>query len=186
MAAFKTAVVHIADYRKQEYLDRHAPHKESAGKRRPFLLLLSPDTLQLVTASDASDGPAAGAASFTGQASRPASLAGSATTTPRQPPAKPLSLLHKLTHSQAGAGAAAAAAAAEDASQSEEQELGEVLEEGQILTLAIALSQVAGIEREERRIKVGGVGGGAVGGGGDWAHCRAGGEAGAALAALAG
>ena len=166
MAAIKTAVVHIADYRKQEYLDRHAPHKESTGKRRPFLLLLSPDTLQLVTASDASDGPSA-AASLVIQAStrdrpssRPASPAGSATSTPRQPTAKPLSLLHKLTHSQAaGSGAAAAAAAAEEASQPEGQELGEVLEEGQMLTFAIALSQVAGIERDERRIKVGGWGG---------------------------
>jgi hypothetical protein len=164
MAAIKTAVVHIADYRKQEYLDRHAPHKEPTGKRRPFLLLLSPDTLQLVTASDASDAPSAAAASLACQASnrdRPSSLAaspaGSATSTPRQPTAKPLSLLHKLTHSQAGSGAAAAAvAAAEEASQPEGQELGEVLEEGQMLTFAIALSQVAGIERDERRIKVGG------------------------------
>ena len=41
------------------------------------------------------------------------------------------------------------------------------MEEGQMLTFAIALSQVAGIERDERRIKVGGWVGKWVGGVGE-------------------
>ncbi len=156
----------------EEYLDRHKPHARPPAGKRPFLLLLSPDTLTLATAEDATDGPPVSSA-----------VASMLTLKPDRSPAsrpskKPLALLHKLSavggerggaggtdsssHVSGGNGRAAAAAVPPpDPSAADSRLLledGEPLEEGQLLNFSIALSQVVGVElADERRIKVGAV-----------------------------
>lgn len=163
MPPFRASVVHLVDFKKEEFLDRHESHAPPPAGKRPFLCVLSPDTLQLVTASDASDGPA------------PALLKLSSTIMPDRTPRphmRPISLLHKLAHgtakpvvaalgvAQGQEGQAASEAAggsrpsSRGAGEEEDGELGESLDEGQLLKFTIALSQVAGIERNEQRIKV--------------------------------
>lgn len=137
----------------EEYVDRHQPHVRQPAGKRPFLLLLSPDTLQLATASDATDGPPVAstvATMLTFKAERqPAARASM----------KPLALLHKLSsparergggaegHSGGGAAAGTAGSAArqQDPAAADSRLLledGEPLEEGQLLNFSIALSQV--------------------------------------------
>lgn len=122
-----------------------------------------------VTAGDASDAPAPRVS---------ASLLKLATGKPDRGAGRPRSLLHKLAHAPGlppspllagfrsstaeegggGAGAGAGAGSAPTSARSsrageEDADLGGELEEGQLLRLTIALSQVASIERQERRIK---------------------------------
>lgn len=159
----------------EEYLDRHQPHARPPAGKRPFLLLLSPDTLTLATSSDATDGPpvaSAVASMLTLKADRPPVA---------RPSKKPLALLHKLstvggersgaegrdsegnggsTHCSVGNGKAAGSAPHPDPAAADSRLLledGEQLEEGQLLNFSIALSQVVGVELvDERRVKVGG------------------------------
>ncbi|PRW59356.1 DEAD box RNA helicase isoform B [Chlorella sorokiniana] len=168
---FRASVVRIVDFRKEEYLDRHQPHARPPAGKRPFLLLLSPDTLTLATASDATDGPPVASA-----------VASMLTLKPDRPPAarpsiKPLALLHKLSTvagelggaegggsegsgsgGNGGSGRPTAASQARDPAAADSRLLledGEPLEEGQLLNFSIALSQVVGVELvDERRIKV--------------------------------
>ncbi|KAL4434285.1 hypothetical protein ABPG75_000726 [Micractinium tetrahymenae] len=171
MPPFRTSVVHICEFRKEEFLDRHESHAPQVASKRPFLCVLSPDTLQLVTAGDASDGPAPRVS---------ASLLKIATGKPDRGAGRPLSLLHKLAQvpprpsspllggfrsstteegsGGAGNGSGDGGAAPDSGRRSrageEDFDLGGELEEGQLLRLTIALSQVASIERHERRIKI--------------------------------
>jgi len=132
--------------------------------------------LQLVTAGDATDNPAS---------SSLLKLASGKPDRPPRPAIRPISLLQKLASSQhsgstqeAGssehgshATAGAAPTSVADRSSSKrggllrsgsggvaddgDGELGDGLEEGQVLHFTIALSQVASIECTDRRIKVG-------------------------------
>lgn len=158
MPPCRTSVVRLLAYRREEFLDRHQPHAPVADPR-PFLVLLSPDTLQLVTASDAADSQPAVASLLQQVSARP-------DRTPRRTGVRPLALLHKLSHAgQGGAGGSSVPGSAdgsptdgaglEGGSAGGAEELGAELAEGQILTFSIALSQVADLERDERRIKAG-------------------------------
>lgn len=156
---FRAGVVRLVDYRREEFVDRHPSSRKTAG-RRPFLLLLSPDTLQLSTASDATD---EGSGEFFDKGSL-LHMASMRQQRPPRTPGKPLALLHKLAHggSPSGKGAAAPAEGgggeARGGSMDGASRLlldGEPLEEGQLLTFSIALSQISGVECEGRRIKVG-------------------------------
>ena len=159
MPPFRTSVVRLVSYRREEYLDRHPPHAPAANER-PFLFLLSPDTLQLVTASDAPDSPPAVSTLLQQVSLKPADRP------PRRPAVRPLALLHKLAHSGQPAGEGTPRDAPAGAEDSSAQWLGEELEEGQFMTFSIALSQIAGVEIQEgRHIKVRGGGGEAPAGG---------------------
>lgn len=144
-------------------MDRHQPHSRAAASKRPFLLLLSPDTLQLATAGDATD--AAPPATVPGALLQAASLKPERSM--RGPSIRPLALLHKL----GGHGSSSAAPGDGDPSgrhatpEGAESRLlledGEPLEEGQLITFSIALSQVVGIEHDGCAIKARRRGGGA-------------------------
>lgn len=117
-----------------------------------------------VTAGDASDPPAPRVS---------ASLLKLATGKPDRAANRPRSLLHKLAHAPLpsnpllgglrsstaeeggadGDGTAPSSARSSRAGEEDAEELGGELEEGQLLRFTIALSQVASIERHERRIK---------------------------------
>lgn len=147
-------------YRREEYLDRHQPHASTMVDQRPFLLLLSPDNLQLVTASDATDSGPTSSSLMQQKTLKPTGR------TPRRHNVRPLALLHKLAHGHAtprgkGSGAGSTAGDSPTAPEAGDRDaaagsegLGEELEEGQLLTFSIALSQVADVECDEKRVKV--------------------------------
>lgn len=154
-SGFRAAVVRLVDYRKEEFLDRHAPHQRPSAGKRPFLFLLAPDTLSLATAGDAAD--AASASSLLQMATVKRA---DAPPRPSHAGSKPLALLHKLAHHERSASleGGGGGAAASDGGFSETRLLldegeGAPLEEGQLLSFDIALSQVVAVESEERRIK---------------------------------
>lgn len=160
MPSYRTSVVRLMAYRREEYLDRHQPHASTMVDQRPFLLLLSPDNLQLVTASDATDSGLTSSSLMQQTTLKPTGR------TPRRHNVRPLALLHKLAHGHAtprgkGSGAGSTAGDSPTAPEAGDRDaaagsegLGEELEEGQLLTFSIALSQVADVECDEKRFKV--------------------------------
>lgn len=147
-------------------MDRHGSHGKPAAGKRPFLLLLSPDTLQLTTASDATD-----SAAKEGAPAGRLHLPSSKQDRPQKGSSLPMALLHRLTPRGSGhdgvavSGDSSGSAAAlpplppsggtlTHAESGLLLEDGEPLEEGQLLTFSIALSQVVDLEHDERRIKV--------------------------------
>lgn len=121
-----------------------------------------------MTAGDASDGPAPRVSASllklaTGKpdrgASRPRSLLHKLAQVPALPPSPLLAGFRNGSAEEGGAGGAGGSAGSAPSSArssgagEEDPDLGGELEEGQLLRFTIALSQVASIERQDRRLK---------------------------------